>query len=272
MLELPETITLGKQLQKEVAGVKIQQVYPPSKIHKLCWFNGSPAGYNALMQGSMIQSAEGFGIFVELVLDNNKRICFSDGINVRLVKPGSTPVNYQLLVELENKMALVFTVGMYGGISLHGVDYDNKYYGLSRASVSPLSDQFDSHFSKLFSASKPTLSAKAFMATEQRLPGIGNGSLQDILFVAGIHPKRKIGTFSKADQDRLLICIKSVLKQMTDLGGRDTETDLYGQPGGYKTLLSKNTLATGCPTCHGEIIKEAYLGGSVYYCPNCQPL
>ncbi len=157
-------------------------------------------------------------------------------------------MNYQLLIELDNERALVFTVGMYGGISLHGGEYDNKYYLLSKASVEPLSDQFDSHFSKLFSASKPTLSAKAFMATEQRLPGIGNGSLQDILFVAGINPKRKIGTFSNADQDRLLICIKSVLKQMTDLGGRDTETDLYRSAWWIQDSALQEYITTGCPT------------------------
>jgi formamidopyrimidine-DNA glycosylase len=55
-------------------------------------------------------------------------------------------------------------------------------------------------------------------------------------------------------------------------GGRDTETDLYGQPGGYKTVLSKNTAGTACPKCGTMIIKEAYMGGSIYYCAGCQPL
>lgn len=42
--------------------------------------------------------------------------------------------------------------------------------------------------------------------------------------------------------------------------------------GGYATKMSKNTLAHGCPVCGGAITKEAYLGGSVYYCPACQKL
>jgi formamidopyrimidine-DNA glycosylase len=57
---------------------------------------------------------------------------------------------------------------------------------------------------------------------------------------------------------------------MTDLGGRDTEKDLLGQAGGYKTLLSKNTVNDPCPRCGGRIKKEAYLGGAVYYCKGCQ--
>jgi formamidopyrimidine-DNA glycosylase len=63
-----------------------------------------------------------------------------------------------------------------------------------------------------------------------------------------------------------------VLQAMVSQGGRDTETDLFGQPGGYQTVLSKNTVDKPCPVCAALIKKEAYLGGSIYYCPGCQPL
>jgi formamidopyrimidine-DNA glycosylase len=59
---------------------------------------------------------------------------------------------------------------------------------------------------------------------------------------------------------------------MTESGGRDTEKDLFGAPGGYRTKLSKNTLAFPCVQCGGQLAKEAYMGGAVYYCPTCQPL
>ena len=42
--------------------------------------------------------------------------------------------------------------------------------------------------------------------------------------------------------------------------------------GGYRTMLSKNTLPFGCPKCGGPIAKEAYMGGAVYVCPACQML
>ena len=34
------------------------------------------------------------------------------------------------------------------------------------------------------------LSVKALLATEQRIPGLGNGVLQDILHKTGVHPRR----------------------------------------------------------------------------------
>jgi formamidopyrimidine-DNA glycosylase len=115
-------------------------------------------------------------------------------------------------------------------------------------------------------------SAKAVLATEQRVPGIGNGVLQDILFYAGIHPKRKKSTLTNKEKGELFHSLKSTLKNMTDQGGRDTEKDFLGNSGGYKTILSKNTVNQPCLKCGDLIVKNAYLGGAVYYCPACQRL
>lgn len=66
--------------------------------------------------------------------------------------------------------------------------------------------------------------------------------------------------------------VKNVLRDMTSQGGRDTERDLFGRPGGYNTILSKNTVGTPCPACGTLIKKEAYLGGSIYFCAECQKM
>lgn len=150
---------------------------------------------------------------------------------------------------------------------------DNPYYLGALSKPSPLGDGFDAaYFDRLVAGAKPNLSAKAFLATQQRIPGLGNGVLQDILFNARIHPKRKMATLGERELDALFGAVKSTLAEMTAVGGRDTEKDLFGNSGGYKVVLSKNTYADPCPVCGGALVKEAYLGGAVYYCPHCQPL
>ena len=114
------------------------------------------------------------------------------------------------------------------------------------------------------------MSVKALLATEQRIPGLGNGVLQDILFNARIHPKRKISTLNAEDKQLLFHSVKDTLRDMIAKGGRDTERDFLGNAGGYRCILSKNTYTKPCVCCGSRLIKEAYLGGSVYYCPNCQ--
>jgi formamidopyrimidine-DNA glycosylase len=125
---------------------------------------------------------------------------------------------------------------------------------------------------QLIKNAKQTLSAKAFLATEQRIPGLGNGSLQDILFHVGIHPKRKLNSLSSKEKDKLYQSVKQTIRDMVIKGGRDTEKDLFGQCGGYKTTLSNKTYKEPCPQCGSEIIRQAYLGGNVYFCPKCQPI
>lgn len=116
------------------------------------------------------------------------------------------------------------------------------------------------------------MSAKVFMATEQRIPGLGNGVLQDILWKSKIHPRRKMESLSDSEIDCMYESIRCVLKDMALKGGRDTEKDLFGSTGGYMTVLSKNTVDMPCPVCGTHIKKEAYMGGSIYYCGGCQKL
>ncbi len=276
MIELPEALTMSRQLRETITGKIVGHVSPPTKSHKLCWFAGDPAEYDARIKGREVTGAEGFGIFVDIIFSNGLRLSIDDGISVRYCagEDSERTADYQLRIDFEDGTSLVFTVVMYGGIVLHDpAEYDNEYYIKSRSFVSPLSpdaNKFAEHYRERIRESKPSLSAKAFLATEQRFPGIGNGVLQDILFTSRIHPKRKISTLSKTEQEQLLKSIVDVLRGMTEQGGRDTEKDIFGVPGGYRSIMSKNTLKAGCPECGGEIVKEAYLGGSVYFCPKCQ--
>ena len=269
MIELPEAINLAKQMRETVRGKTVSAVYPPSSPHKFCWFNHEPEEYQALLAGHTVTGAAGFGIFSELEFDGGVRLCFNDGVNPRFIRKEEVrPKKYQLLLEFTDGSAIAFTVAMYGSISCHSGDYDNEYYRKSIESISPLTEEFDEgYFKELLASVKPAMSVKAFLATEQRMPGLGNGCLQDILFQAGIHPKRKVSSLSDCEKNVLWAQVKTVLQTMTEQGGRDTEKDLFGNPGGYQTLMSKNTWASGCPACGGEIVKETYLGGAVYYCP-----
>lgn len=156
MLELPESITIGEQMNAALVGKRLCRVLPPTKAHKFCWYAGDPAEYDAAVRGSSIQSAQGFGIFAEVAFDNGKRLCFNDGVNARLTSLDDAPKNYQLLMEFVDGTALAFTVAMYGGIILHDGSYDNAYYLNSRAAISPFSDEFESYYRVLMAgANRP---------------------------------------------------------------------------------------------------------------------
>lgn len=274
MIEIPESRTLGLQANEVLAGRMITAVFNATQPHKFTWYSGDPLVYPALLTGRIFRSATGYGAFVDLELDGGVHITIGDGTNIRYYAPDAEiPKKYQLLLTLDNRAFLVFTVAMYGGIHAYIGELDSPYFRGAVSKVSPLEPGFDAdYFKGLVAGSSKNLSAKAFLATEQRIPGLGNGTLQDILFRSRIHPKRKLSSLSIEQIEILYTTVKTTLAEMTDKGGRDTEKDLFGYAGGYRTILSRNTCAEPCPVCAGAIVKEAYLGGAVYYCPHCQPL
>ena len=274
MLEIPESATVSRQANKTLVKKTITEVFTATSPHKFAFYFGDPAGYMKLLTGKQIISAKGHGMFVDLSCSDNICITAGEGTIMRYHEPGSKiPDKYQLLIAFKDNDFLSFNVAMYGGIWAYKGAFENKYHKISLSSISPLSDEFDeAYFDSIIKNTAKDISAKALLATEQRIPGLGNGVLQDILFNAGIHPKRKKSTLTDSVKAELYRSLKITLKTMTGLGGRDTEKDLFGNNGGYKTLLSKNNVNKPCGICGNKIVKEAYLGGAVYYCPACQKL
>jgi formamidopyrimidine-DNA glycosylase len=274
MLEIPESRTISLQAGKTLTGRRITEVFNATSPHKFAFFYGDPAGYAEILKGRQVKSAKGHGMFVDICCDEGIFITIGEGTNMRYYLPSEQPPDkYQLMVVFDDSSFVAFNVAMYGGIWVYKGVFDNPYHQISLSSVSPLDDAFNELlFDNILKNSPKDISAKALLATEQRIPGVGNGVLQDILFNAGIHPKRKKSNLSDFEKGRLFQCLKTTLKNMTNLGGRDTEKDFFGNSGGYKTILSKNTVKNPCPKCGDLIVKEAYLGGAVYYCPTCQKL
>ncbi|MBN1643994.1 MAG: hypothetical protein JW856_04170 [Dehalococcoidales bacterium] len=275
MIELPEALNIAEQINNTISGKRIVSVVGAHTPHKLVWYYGEPSKYPALLNGQVIGKAGAYGGMVEIKA-GKANILMGEGVGVRFhQKNEPRPQKHQLLIEFEDGSAVSGSIQMYGGIGcfLDG-EIDNPYYKVAKEKVPPFSPEFDkAYFDSLISAPEvQKLSLKAFLATEQRIPGFGNGVLQDILFNAKMHPKKKVGTLSGKDKDILFGSLKSTLSAMAAQGGRDTELDLFGRPGGYKTILCKNTVNKPCPVCGTPIKKEAYLGGSIYYCEKCQKL
>ncbi len=275
MIELPEAINIGGQINKTVCGKRITNVTAASTPHKFAWFYKDPQKYHELLSGKVPGKASAFGSMVE-IRAGDAVMLLGEGVNLRYHGAGEQrPQKHQLLVEFEDESAMSGSVQMYGGLwCFREGEFDNPYYAIAKEKPSPLSEKFDKAYweAMLSSPGVEKMTAKAFLATEQRVPGLGNGVLQDIFFNTRIHPKRKIASLSGDERDFLYDTLKATLAEMTFKGGRDTEKDFFGCPGGYVTKFSKNTAGKPCAVCGQTIIKENYLGGSIYYCGSCQRL
>lgn len=273
MIEIPESLALADQLNRTVGGKKIVYVETEHTEHKFAWYEGDPQEYNEKIAGHAVGNCIGIGSMVEMEVGEYSFLA-GDGTNIRYYDAGEKlPERYQMKFAFEDGSFLVCTVQMYGVMLLIlRKECENPYYLAAKRKPIPGTAAFDyPYFCTLAQGLGPKTSAKAFLATEQRIPGLGNGVLQDILLESGIHPKRKLETLQEKDYRRLYDTTVRLLKEMTEAGGRDTEKNLFGGTGGYKTKLSRKNIGY-CPHCGGPVTKMAYLGGSVYFCSACQPL
>ena len=305
MIELPESYVLASQINETIVGKIIKSVSANTRKHKFATFSGDPSLYDAALSGKeivkasfgadasgdsvvMIQCSDPMNTIQKNPLPMNplpmntlpmelmsKDLMLVINTSIRYHAPGvEVAPKHQLLIEFEDSSKISFIVNIWGSMLCvplaDSAKFETKPGGNFR---SPLDDTFNiQYFMEIFEATKPSLSSKVFLTTEQRFPGIGNGAMHDIFFNARIHPKRKIMSYKASNKDRLFHSIKSTLWYMAERGGRDTELDLFGKRGGYKTILSSKSSGQPCRNCKSLIIKEMYLGGNIYYCPECQPI
>lgn len=271
MIELPEAAVLADQINRTLPGKRIARAVANQTPHKFAWYTGDPARYGELLAGKTLGQACAWGANVEIKVDDRNLLITTP---LRYHAQGEKlPGKHQLLIEFDDGTALSATVQMWGCLMCfkEGEDAGFKEYPIARQRPSPLTEGFDwTWFKGLMDKRAMAFPAKAFLATEQRIPGLGNGVLQDILWKAGVHPRTRMDSLSMPEVRKIYQAVRSVLKDMARKGGRDTERDLFGCPGGYQTILSKNTVGKPCPVCGKRIKKEAFLGGSIYYCPGCQ--
>lgn len=278
MIEAPEARYLCDQLNETVRGKRITDVFTQFTPHKFAWFTGTSDEYAEWLTGKTINHAQPQGGMVEITIDD-KVLVLTDGVNLRYLTPGTKlPAKHQLLIAFEDESCLVASVRMYGGIMCYDNDATDEklsdYYRTAKSKPQVMTDAFTKeYFLGLINAEgAQKKSAKAFLATEQTIPGLGNGVLQDILYHTHIHPKKKIAILTDKEKENLFYQVKETMNDIYQLGGRNTESDLFGKNGNYAACLSKDTAGMACPRCGETIVKENYLGGSIYYCRGCQVL
>lgn len=272
MLELPESYTIANQIQKVLTGKVISSIEVLHTPHSFAFFHGDIKNYGNLLEGQTVVGATYHGGMIEMDTEDCM-VVFADGAYPKYFEEKKKyPQKHQMAIYFDDETAVFVSIQMYGIIYVFPKgECTEEYYMSSGSKPNPLCDEFTfEYFRSLYPGNQKKLSVKAFLATEQRIPGLGNGVLQDILWDAQIDPRFDMRKASEEDFRAIYTSIKKILSEMCEQGGRDTERDLFGQKGRYITQLSKNSLFEPCIRCGHEIRKASYMGGTVYFCENCQ--
>ena len=294
-MSLAENQVISNQLQNTVVGKTIIKAVVNQNPHTFVWFATEPKYafapgeisrqqaelYEPILTGKTIgRSDVHFGSYgtYNFLYVGDRALMF--GIPTRYYTPGEKPPKrHQLRLAFEDGSSMALCGSLGGAIYLFMVNGE----GLAIDYLPPdfpsvLSEEFTEGFfldlikNTDLTKLQPAKTVKCFLATKNRIPGLDNVILHEILWEARVNPKSVMAALGREENKRLYAAIKKVFPAVIAAGGRDTERDIFGNFGGYVTKASKNTLAKPCERCGESIVKEAYLGGTVYYCPSCQPI
>ncbi|MDH5712278.1 MAG: DNA-formamidopyrimidine glycosylase, partial [Gammaproteobacteria bacterium] len=120
---------------------------------------------------------------------------------------------------------------------------------------------------------KRQCSIKAFIMNSHIVVGVGNIYASESLFIAGINPKRKAGSLSRARCEKLFIAIRQILEAAIKQGGTTLRdfTREHGQPGYFAQQLQVYGRADEpCPVCSSTVKQITQQNRSTFYCATCQ--
>jgi formamidopyrimidine-DNA glycosylase len=273
MIELPEAVTIARELNAAVRGKRIVSSNTGSSPHKWVFYKPDREKLERRLRGQTIGDVTSTGRAVHLKISSDRILTVDDfGGRVTYHRAGERrPKKYHLLLGFRDESYLTVAIQGWGFIALdtkRQLDVRSKPLATALAPVGRASTlkRFKSRFGE--SGEKDPI--KTFFTNRKNVAGIGNGYLQDILFRARIDPRRKVADITNEEKAALHRAVRETVSQAIGLNGRECERDIYGQPGRYKPVMDRHAAGKPCPACRATIQKMSYLGGSCYVCPKCQ--
>jgi formamidopyrimidine-DNA glycosylase len=275
MFELPELITLARQINETIRGKIIQEGHLGNSPHKFVWYNRKPEEFTRLTKGKTVGETYGKGRWLFLRVEPGYILVLGEcGGKILFHSAGmKLPEKYHLWLAFEDGSALTTLTQMWGAMELFdaGMEKERKYVKDMR--ITPVDPEFTfEYFSvmidELLQGEKR--SVKSLLTQDQLIPGLGNAIAQDIMFYSHLHPRRALAELTSSQRHDLYAAIKDKVNEVIEKGGRYDETDLFGKPGGYVRLMDSAAAGKPCPECGRTVEKIQYLGGACYFCPKCQ--
>ena len=289
MPELPEVETIVRGLDKRVSGDTIESVWIGSRKQPL----KPPAAVIAsALEGKRVVRVRRAGKHIVFDLEGAaqqpakkiKRATRSQprqaaflqrsaqwivhlGMTGRMVvcEPEAEVVKHtHLIAKLASGRELRFIdPRMFGKLSVHAGGFDPD-------GVEPL-EVSEERFVALFRGRKTPI--KSALLNQKLLRGVGNIYADESLFRAGLRPRRRAATITKAQLGRLHTAVQEVLREAIALGGSSISdyVDADGEEGFFQ-LQHRVYGREGdpCLVCGTAIRRVVLAGRSSHYCLQCQ--
>ena len=270
MPELPEVETTRRGLEPHVTGRRILALVVRER--RLRWRVAT--GLPRLLAGQTIEAAGRRAKYLLLRLTHGT-LLWHLGMSgsLRMVPAGLGPDTHDHIdLVLDSGQAVRFNDPRRFG-SLHYVSGDPEAHPLlAQLAPEPFDDAFDADY--LWQITRGRRAAiKQVLLNSHLVTGVGNIYASEVLFQAGVRPRRQAGSISRAEVERLVVAVRDVLGKAIAAGGTTLRDyiDPEGRPGYFKQeLFVYDRVGEPCRRCDTPVRQFIQGQRSTYYCPACQ--
>jgi formamidopyrimidine-DNA glycosylase len=271
--EYPEARLLATQLDTTIKGKTIESydLRDYEKIHRIGFINRNLDDFKRLI-GRRVEGAGSSGNTIRMRLDGGMSLLLAPEYGgVILYHRAGDEAKYHMRLGFSGGDSLTVRLTSMGVIyaasddQLDGVYIYKRDYRGAPSPVDLTSERFADLITSKATQLKPLLVGKDAIMT-----GLSNSAFQDVLYRAGIHPRRRSSELSPDQINALYSAIQTLIGERLRLGGKEEIIDLFGKRGGYTPVMGPNMKDSKCSRCGAKVEKMALGGGQVYHCPGCQ--
>jgi formamidopyrimidine-DNA glycosylase len=274
MVELPEAMLLSQQMNKELAGKTIKKAFIDNFKPTIFFLNVSVNEFIESVTNCTIESVFCRGKWIYLELNSGQFFATAPEMGANILfheedSEKSDNYHFKFVFTDGTSLTLKYLGFIFARLGTNEELEAEKYPG--KIGPTPLDKEFSfDHFSNLVTNSNKMI--KAILLDHQNLPGVSNFYLNEALFRAKIHPKRKANSLSTEEQKLLVKSLKDTLQDAYNARGRKERKDIYGVKGSYLRSLHSKSVGLPCPNCKSTVVKINVAGTNNYVCENCQKL
>ncbi len=271
MPELPEVETIKEDLRELVLGSRIEgaEVLDAALVEQ-----PSTEEFVRLVKGASITGARRRAKHLILELDNGMNLVFQlkIGGQLLLVPPVEEPTTaLMLLLYLNGERRLFLRDGTNFSRTrlLSEKELEER---LASLGPEPLEGGFDAQYLRQKLGSRKA-QIKSLLLDQKMVAGIGNIYVDEILYDAHVHPRRKANTLSAEEWEALYAAILANLAAGVEHRGTTVRLyrDVLGRSGEHQNYLRVfEKHGKPCPRCGGTATREKVSGRSTHFCPVCQ--
>lgn len=266
MPEVPEIASRAREMDKALKGKTFHsiEILQPKSL------NMPPEEFTLRLSGAVISGVQYHGKWLQVDTSQGwLLINLGMGGEILLVDRHSLPAKRRLIFDFSDGTCLSINFWWFGYV--HFTDAIENHTPSARLGPNVL-DVSRGDFHRLTAGQR--VGVKKFLLDQSRIAGIGNAYVHDILFLAKIHPLRRLDSLNHDEVDRLFDAIQDGLRPSLEKGGAFYEVDIYGQKGGFSSdqILVGYRENQPCPNCRTPIVKIRTGSTSSFLCPTCQPL